>query len=272
MKLLTSLICLLALNLAYAAPSLINGKPVGDMFKGVGMFNYSCTITKVGPKQFITAAHCVGKSLSTLRLSFGSVRATVRVTTMHVHESWKKDCFKMRCSGKEVGGPNMTPGRSDVAFINVNKETPNIPIIEINYNPLSVGTEVAMVGGGCTKGIKPGGPGKMRYAITNLVSFKSLMHEKSLYKKIAETTGRSNWITPGYLVSNKNASLCPGDSGGPLLSKNAKGIWEIVGIAADYTFDGPYTDGALTMTNIHTRLDDNSFHGVGAWIRSVWEN
>lgn len=110
----------------------------------------------------------------------------------------------------------------------------------------------------------------MRYALSSTLPYSALIHEHSLYRDIAEISGQSNWVTPGYGVGAQNASLCPGDSGGPLLTKNANQAWEICGIAADYTFAGPYQDGAVTVTNLHTRLDDESYNNVGGWIRSVW--
>ena len=252
-----------------ASTNLINGKPVGDMFQGVGTFNYSCTITKVGKRQFISAAHCVRGGLKTISLQFSTFKGNVQVSSSHIHPSWLEDCASNHCDGTEVGSNQMTPGRSDVVFINVKQETPAIPVININFKALAFGTEVAMVGAGCTRNIEPDGRGKMRYAITNTVSFSHLIHEHSLYQFIAEITGMSDWVTPGVGTSTRNASLCPGDSGGPLLAKNSEGIWEIAGIAADYTFDGPYQDGAVTITNLHTRLDDESFHQVGKWIRTV---
>ncbi len=164
----------------------------------------------------------------------------------------------------------MTPGRSDVALFIVKTETPQIPVININFSPLVVGDEVSMVGAGCTRDIEPGGRGEMRYALTNILSHEALVHRHSLYRNIAEITGQSDWVTPGYGVSARNASLCPGDSGGPMLSKNASGEWEIAGIAADYTFNGPYRDGNVTVTNLHTRLDDESLNDIGGWIRKNW--
>ena len=110
----------------------------------------------------------------------------------------------------------------------------------------------------------------MRYALTKLIAAENLTHEHSLYKDIFEITGQSNWITPGFGLNSVHASLCPGDSGGPLLTK-VNDEWKIVGIAADYTFDGRYQDGAPTITNLHTRLDDQSFNNIGGWIRENWQ-
>lgn len=255
-------------GLASAQTKIINGRPVGDRFRGVGTFNIGCTITKVGPKNFISAAHCIGKYLPSLSLNFKNYSGKVTVSSFHVHPSWLKDCSQFHCTGEEVGSSRMTPGRSDVVFINVKEETPSIPVIPVHFDELAYGTEVTMVGAGCTRSVEPGGPGKMRYATTTLITPDHLMHEHSLYKDIAEITGQSNWITPGYDTDHANASLCPGDSGGPLLTE-IKGEWKIIGIAADYTFDGPYQDGAPTITNLHTRLDDKSYNSIGKWIRDV---
>lgn len=265
----TLLLVLSTISITFANPKLINGYPVGDKFQGVGMFNLGCTITKVGARQFISAAHCVGKSLPTLSLNFKNHRGVVSVTSFHVHPTWIKDCWSYRCTGKEVGSSRMTPGRADVIFINVKEETPAIPVIPVHFDELTYGTQVTMVGGGCTRSVEPGGSSKMRYASTTLISPDHLIHEHSLYQKISDITGQSNWITPGYDRNRTNASLCPGDSGGPLLTE-VEGEWKIVGIAADYTFDGPYQDGAPTITNLHTRLDDQSYHRIGEWIRENW--
>lgn len=270
MKLLLLSLILLSSFIATAETKLINGIPVGELFRGVGTFNLGCTITKIGPRQFISAAHCVRANLRDLNISFKDHNGRLKVISSHIHPSWVKDCGNNHCDGTEVGSSRMTPGRVDVVMINVAEETPKIPVINVNYQALEIGKDVAMVGAGCTRGIEPGGKGRMRYAITKLISHEALVHKHSLYKDIAAMTGESDWITPGIKVDRKNSSLCPGDSGGPLLAQNENMEWEIVGIAADYTFDGPYRDGDETVTNLHARLDDDSLHNVGAWIRSVW--
>lgn len=255
---------------SFAQNKLINGRPVGEKFQAVGTFNLGCTITKVGPRQFISAAHCVSESLPALYLNFKNYSGKVKVTSFFIHPSWIKDCAKFHCTGEEVGSDRMTPGRSDVVFINVKEDTPAIPVIPVHFDGLLIGTEVTMVGAGCTRSVEPGGPGKMRYSTTKLVSPDYLKHEHSLYRDIAEITGQSDWITSGYDADRNESSLCPGDSGGPLLTQ-VMGEWKIVGIAADYTFDGPYHDGSPTITNLHTRLDDQSLNHIGAWIRESWE-
>lgn len=261
-------VCTLAAQLGSAR--IINGQPVGDKFKAVGTFNFSCTITKVGETHFITAAHCIRRPLASLWLKFQDFSSRVSVRSVHIHPSWIVDCSKFKCNGKEVGSPNMTPGRADVALIIVSEKTSDIPVIEILFSPLNLGTPVALVGAGCTRGVEPGGKSQMRYAMTSLQSPSTLKHEHSLYKDISEITGQANWITPGYAVSRENASLCPGDSGGPMLTQDESGAWRIIGIAADYTFDGPYRDGAETITNLHTRLDTESYHNVGEWIQILF--
>ncbi len=258
-------------HLLCARPNLINGLPAGNMFPSVGMINNQCTITKIGPRQFITAAHCISRPMKTFGFTNFQNSVTLKVKSGFSHPSWIKDCTAKRCDGTEVGSSRMTPGRSDVYFITVENDSPTIAITQINFKAIDIGTEVAMVGAGCTRQVEPGGRAKMRYGITKLVSADHLNHTHSLYKDIAEISGKSNWVTVGYRFDKSAMSLCPGDSGGPLMTKNTQGIWEIIGIAADYTFDGKYRDGDESVTNLHTRLDDQSLSNVGAWIRSNWD-
>ncbi len=259
------LILIISSAICYADMNLINGRPVGNGFRSVGTFDIGCTITKVGPKSFLSAAHCVGKGMKSISLNFQDFKGRVAVTSFHVHPTWINDCWNFHCTGEEVGSTRMTPGRSDVVLIGVADDTP-IPVSPVHFDELNVGDEVIMVGAGCTRSTEPGGPGKMRFATTRIISSDALIHEHSLYRDISFITGKSDWVTAGFGKSRENASLCPGDSGGPLLIKNGD-QYKIVGIAADHTFDGPYQDGAPTITNLHTRLDDQSLNGIGQWIR-----
>ena len=44
---------------------------------------------------------------------------------------------------------------------------------------------------------------------------------------------------------------------------------ELAGINADYTFYGDYEAGGFSVTNLHTRVDDESFYKVGEWARNL---
>ncbi|HSO39905.1 MAG TPA: hypothetical protein VLT33_45570, partial [Labilithrix sp.] len=79
-------------------------------------------------------------------------------------------------------------------------------------------------------------------------------------------------LTPGASHPNGTASLCPGDSGGPVLLDHP--VYPggpgyptnvVVGINADYTFNG----SGYSTFNIHTRLSDEAPNYVGRWLQMV---
>ena len=73
-------------------------------------------------------------------------------------------------------------------------------------------------------------------------------------------------ITPGKRGVRTSASLCPGDSGGPLYRTNGRAD-TIVGVNAYYSFAPEAEDPKrVSVTNWHTRLDTDARNGVGAWL------
>ncbi len=248
----------------------------------------NCTATKVGPRHFITAAHC-GSSLDgkfanktftatnyssqTMGSFFPNGVSYSLSGTRYVHPTWRKflkDCTI--CSGAQSPEPVAT--KSDVALYIVDELTPLIPWINIDFDPFPTNDsiKVYLAGYGCTANIfAPNnvGDGHLRYNSSYLAPSNILTHNKSQYIGLEREAADSNWITRGYSMTGSSASLCPGDSGGPLLKINDEGKWTIIGIAHNYTFNGVYERG-ISMTNLHSRLDDYSYNSVGFWIRSKW--
>lgn len=277
-KRIASLVLLfVAAPLASAGPNLIGGEPAAP-----GQFPFivnigGCTATKTGEKEFLIAAHCLylgpGNWKQPARISVSASellrpeRHSLPVESVKMHPTWMENCRELGCTGHETGSDRDLAGKVDLARIRVTETTPNIPWIEIESQPLARDSEVTLAGFGCTRGIGTGPSGRLRYAKNSIASPEILVHPGSLFAKIWEVTGDSNWVTPGAAMDPKKPALCPGDSGGPLLIRSGDS-WRIAGIAADYTFTGRYEAwGTIPMTNLHTRLDDQSRHGIARWLR-----
>jgi secreted trypsin-like serine protease len=271
------------LLLSSTSLGLMNGQKAENLFPFVGSLGGYCTFTKIAKNWYITAGHCVGSEsfllspAQVVQVTFGNLDTEIHIDAVYTHESWTHDCGRNGltggCTGKEVGSTRMTPGRSDVALIHSVNEVEEIPAVDVHFEEVLPSTTVYLVGQGCTQGIPADAtiPGEMRFAKTITLPGTALEHEHSLYKNISKITALSNIITPGIISDSQASSLCPGDSGGPLLVL-IEGVYKVAGIAADYTFDGPYVDGAPTVTNVHTRLDNNNYNKIGLWIRQTMKN
>lgn len=260
-------LALLAFLFSPSSHALVNGKlaPPG-MFPSVGAMS-GCTATKVGPRHYLLAAHCymarIGSPRNAILFDFGSVSRVIAEHEVTLHPSWVETCSKIECSGTEVGTPQDNPRKVDAALVRLAWEEPSVPASPIHLAKLVPGDTVIMAGRGCTQGIGEPGSG-LRYNQSVVVSHAELVHEGSLYGPVADLAKDSNVVTPGYAMNPIYPSLCPGDSGGPLF-RAVSGQYRLAGIHADYTFRGDYEAGGLSVTNLHTRLDEESFYRVGEW-------
>lgn len=279
MKNFSVILGLVLASLAFAGPSdIINGQRAEP-----GQFPFivgirGCTAAKVGPRHFLTAAHCMYSgpgayhpapiaTIHASELPAPMAISAARVVKAPVHPTWLEACRRIRCTGHETGGGNDTPGRADIAMLVIDRDSPAIPVVKVLYEPVLPGTEVTLAGYGCTRGINTGGGDGLTYGVTRTSGPDLLRHPGSLYASIADMTAQSFLITPGTKLDPAAPALCPGDSGGPLLTL-VNGEWNLIGIASDYTFTGRYeATGAVPMTNLHTRVDDQSMHKVGEWVR-----
>ena len=233
-----------------------------------------CTGVKVGARKFLLAAHCVHDTInnvvglppgsgitvnanndSSLPGEFLTVQQTV------IHPQWLSSCVP-DC-GVNVLNPTYP---ADVAVITVNELTPQIPKASVHATAVAVGSPVVIMGYGCEgPGEGPGGRLKLQNLTT--LAGSALLHPGTYVPnaQAAADVAASYVITPGFFTSSSNATLCPGDSGGPLYRNNASEQL-VVGVNAYYTFsDVP--GGVGSVTNWHTRLDPARY-GVLSWLQA----
>lgn len=254
-----------------------------------------CTAAKVGPRLYLTAAHCVvePKELeggltpnntperdgisakftpgTPLVIAYGldvndqTKRSTVNIVKTNVHPTW------LEAMNYRVGAT--TVGAADVAVVEVDTELSQIPQARVELGEVQPGAQVTKVGFGCEdRANKEGGNVLGRYKTADawvlprseLVTGTDKIHDANE----AETVDASYLLTSGQARDPQRASLCPGDSGGPLYIPNNSDP-RVVGINSDYQF---LSDPGISWTDWHTRLSLRSRHSVGRWLLGLKVN
>jgi hypothetical protein len=282
-------------------PELIGGEPArAEQFRATVGINDECTAAKVGARLFLTAAHCValgrpvhgmpvpenfppnggvrdeylpGKRLSIywgLDASDGR-KGDFVIARTSIHPSWW-DC--PACGNAIVDGL-----AADIAVIELGEDTPKIPEASVELANIVTGTSVVKVGWGCEErtNVDAGdlhlGRFKLASASTIPVSEIRRFDGRITDDQVA-FVGASYLVTAGHAKDAKAASLCLGDSGGPLyLNDGSKP--RIVGVNSDYTFKPPVDDsdkGGVSWTDWHTRTSLSSGSGIGEWLKSLKVN
>lgn len=249
-----------------------------------------CTAAKVGPRHFLTAAHCVhdyyDNSYSTgydagsiFRVttvngpdSLGdpSAYVTMTIAATHVFPAWTEACARRITEGGDcyvnvLTNPEYPP---DLAVVVVNEDSPAIPQATVDARPVTAGDPVVTMGYGCEIW---GGSTPTRLKLDELSALpeSSLVHEGAFISpEAAPLVAASNVITRGYGADPNAASLCPGDSGGPLY-RGATSELLVVGVNAYYSFGG---GASASLTNWHTRLDTEARYGVNTWLQELGVN
>lgn len=270
-----------------------------DHFRStVGIAN-RCSAAKVGPRTFLTAAHCVGAPRGRLPpgviaredglaedfvagqkvlINYGlrpddGQAAEYTIAETIIHPSWLESPFTTPTKGIETA--------ADIAVFRILEDTPLIPEARVLLDRIAVGTDVVKLGWGCqTRANDPENSGLEPYKThnTKIVTVDYVDHEQergsffsaSQIQSIHETYA----ITAGRAQGATNASLCPGDSGGPLYLPSATERL-VVGVNSDYTFL-PTTEagdlGGVSWTDWHTRTSRDSRHDVGQWLIDLGVN
>ncbi len=257
-----------------------------DEFPSTLLIATNCTAAKIGPRHVLTAGHCVDDNAlfaagSTLHLTSKKAADStspndaafvpVVVEKTYVHSTWEAGTGPVK-----VLGPTLA---ADVAIVVLTRESQeaiaDIPIATVDSNPVAPGDKLVVMGYGCEAGLYSG----FDYAQSRL----KIQSTVALSRDEAIAPGRypepspgvrieDNYLfTPGAKLDSADAaSLCPGDSGGPVYRDDGTQR-VIVGVNAYYNFQ-PNDPSYVSLTNWHTRLDAQAGYGVGAWVQSIVAN
>ncbi|KYF62115.1 peptidase [Sorangium cellulosum] len=272
-------------EIAAANDELIGGTPALETQYASTVLAGGCTAAKVGPRHFLTAAHCVDDLYTaTVEPWFGpggtySVSAdntppispyvNLTIEQTYIHPQWIADCAAARAGGAADCGVNvLNPGHTpDLAVVVVNELSPTIPAAVVDGAAVAVGDPVVATGYGCET---PGAGMSNVFKLQNLTAAASsiLNHPGSYVSGTAINDVAASYVlTPGYYSSTSYASLCPGDSGGPLYRQSSTDLI-VVGVNAYYTF--PSAPGSNpSQTNWHTRLDTSARYTVTSWLQAL---
>lgn len=281
---------------------LIGGDPAGEnYFRSTVALGDSCTAAKVGAHLFLTAAHCVALGRpphgmsppenfppndgirddylpgQRLLINWGidansAEKAQFTIVKTSIHPSWWTCPL---CSEPILG----TDGAADIAVIQISEDTPTIPEASVELSAPAMGTRVVKVGWGCEErtNVEPCTVHLNRFkaAAAQTISATEIQrYDSRITDEQAAMVDASYLITPGHDQDAQNASLCLGDSGGPLYLADSAAP-RVVGVNSDYTFK-PISDpndlGGVSWTDWHTRTSLDSLHHVGQWLIDLGVN
>ena len=264
-----------------SSPYILSGNLIGGQevprdkkeFSSVVTFKdaISCTGVKIGPGLYLLAAHCVSDYLTgeiNSKLSPGNTLSIMphgkgwketKITKVHVHPSYRKEILRRVA---RAGDEPYYAGyiSSDLAIIKIKDNFNDVKKINISFDRVDEGQTVSIMGTGCEISIKSRMPYAKKLKVKNVKVINKNYSKNNFAKAHPSQIDAVNYITEGRNFNKMSASLCSGDSGGPVFTTDAKAV---IGVNSYYTFN----DGSgVSYTNLHARLD---IEDVRQWIESV---
>lgn len=233
--------------LAFAAPAaaLIGGHPDSD-----GRFGFvvslaagagRCSAAKIGPRTFLTAAHCVidvpGGGLAPAFQAGGEVLISnrtapgpddyrrLRVTRtllppafaaalgrLHAYQQSQIADLRSRYTGAALDArvhhlqsqSRISDRFPDAALVRLAEDTPEIASVAVARGPLAAGAAVVLVGYGCEQA-------------TDLTAGRPVPVRRSWGESAVIRVDAVNFYSYASQLRLGTPALCPGDSGGPVL-------------------------------------------------------
>jgi hypothetical protein len=231
----------------------IGGANAGARFPatvGMQLPGGRCGAAKIGPRRFLTAAHCVTvggakKGASIVVTGAATGTSVDAIITAEKHSAVDVESVP-DTAAKASAGLGL-----DVAVIELDVDTPDVGIATLDRTPLAPGDKVVIGGSGCVA--DEATPNAPRGAARGTFRF-GVMRVTSLAKYHA--------YFPRTDTRGKEARLCNGDSGAPAFRyiAGAKGT-VIVGVNS---FRAP----ELGVWSATTRLDRNLSADAQRWLNS----
>lgn len=240
----------------------------------------NCTATKIAPRMFITAAHCLSgtylageaqlkmttRDLSTVQERFRGVSIKIpaailkgTVAKVHMHPSWIRIIHQNEEFESQMGNEAL----SDVGIIELKTDTVEIPTARVSFDSLAEGQNVLIAGYGQKIDTQYDST-----PLTTSTTYGSALTFGSLYKMME--FGQF-FVLPSKLEAKEKAVYAlPGDSGGPAFIKTKDGALALAGIIS---WGKPVDLGiskSPTEVGLMTRLDSQAGKPkVKTWLCSV---